>query len=112
MVSPSHVVLCDVDTRNTHVEFAQPVATERLVGYNLADLEVPLELDTPLVLEIKKGAADVFSRGTLKAQSATGLVLVASATGDEEWLDLSQVGHRWVNPVPGAQPALQGQPVV
>ena len=112
VVSPSHVVLCDVDTRITHLEFAQPAATERLVGYNLADLEAPIELETPLVLGSKNGAADLFSRGTLKAQSATGLVLVASANGDEEWLDLSQVEHRWVNPGPGAQQALQDQPVV
>ena len=111
VVSPPRVVRCDVDMRNTHFEFAQPVAIERLVGYMMADLEVPLELDAPLVLEIKKGAADVFRRGATKSQSATGLVLVATENGEEEWIDLGQVEHRWVNAGPGAAAALEAPPV-
>ena len=52
---PPRVVLCYVVTRNMRLQFAQPVATERLVGYSLADIETPFEFEAPLTLEVKKG---------------------------------------------------------
>ena len=97
VVSPSRVVLCDVDTREAKLSFAQPIATERLVAYDLAGLEVPLELGSPLVLEVRKESTGEFRRATLAHQSATGLVRVVYDNGEEEWLDLACYEHRWVS---------------
>ena len=59
---------------------------------------MPLELDNPLTLEIRKSAADQFKRATIAHQSATGLVRLVYADGEEEWVDLAQFEHRWVQP--------------
>ena len=95
-----HVVLCDVDTRETHLSFAQPIATERLVVYDLADLEAPLECEAPLTLEIRKSPAQDFQRATIEHQSAAGLVRWTYDDGTDEWLGLACYEHRWVQPAP------------
>lgn len=99
VVSESHVILCDVDTRSTELGFAQPIASERLVEYDLRDLEVPIDLHEPLCLELKRSAAAEFKRGFIESQSATGLVLIDFRDGSEpEWFDLALFEHRWVTP--------------
>ena len=63
----SHVILCDPDTRSTELAFSQPVAIERLVKYDLCNLEVPIEVDSLVILELRTGPNDEWKRGTITA---------------------------------------------
>ena len=54
----SDVIMCDLDTRSTELGFSQPVAIERLVAFDLCNLEVPIGVDSPVILELRTGPND------------------------------------------------------
>ena len=62
-----HVVLCDPDTRETDLGFAQPVSIDRLVRYELCNLEVPIDADYPVVIELITEPGGAWRRGTITA---------------------------------------------
>ena len=44
VVGRSSYVIADPDSKSTELGFAQPVAQERLVAFDLADLDIPIDL--------------------------------------------------------------------
>ena len=74
IIGKNTVILCHPDTRETDLGFAQPVVTERLVPYELSELEVPIPLSEPLTLEVRRGNSEQWDKGQIEHQSATGLV--------------------------------------
>ena len=89
----SHVILCDPDTRSTDLGFSQPVAIERLVRYDLCNLEVPIEAERPVQIEIATGDHGHWRRGTITSWSGTGKIFVRFDGGEEQCLELADHEH-------------------
>ena len=94
----SHAVLCDPDTRSTELGFSQPVAIDRLVKYDLCNLELPIQADHPVRIEIATGDQGVWRRGTIVSWSGTGKLFVRFDSGEETCLELADHEHRYVYP--------------
>ena len=95
----SHVILCDPDTRSTELGFSQPVAIDRLVRYDLCNVEIPIEAEYPVRIEIVIGNQGMWRRGTIMSWSGTGKVFLKFDDNTEEvCLELADHEHRYVYP--------------
>ncbi len=96
-VGSKSYILADVDTGSSELGFAQPVALERLVPFEMAQLEAPLNAAEELWIDIKSnitGRADRWLIRQIIGQSATGLVRVRSINHkEEEMIDLAD--YEW-----------------
>ncbi len=93
-ISPETVVLCYPDTRTTDIGITQPIHVNRLIPYDLCELDTPIP-DGDLKLEVidRNGKAH---KATILSQTATGLVRLRWETGDEEFAELSGLEYRWL----------------
>ena len=103
LVGPATAVLENPDTGNSDLGFAQPVAVERLVPFDLQQLEEPLAGRQP-TLEIRTGAGDAWRAATIVAQLATGAVRLRFADEEEAIVDLANEEYRWTSGNAGADP--------
>ena len=93
-ISPETVVLCYPDTRNTDIGISQPIHMNRLIPYDLCELDTPIsEGDLKLEVIDRNGRAH---KATVVSQTATGLVRLRWETGDEEFAELSGLEYRWL----------------
>ena len=94
VVGPSTYYLADADTGSTELGFPQPVALDRLVPFDLCELEVPIDDKEPLRVEVDRDHGGGTYR--IVSQSATGKVrLRDEATGEEQTADLAKLDWRW-----------------
>ena len=93
-VFDSTVVVCDPDTGNTELGFAQPVHISRLRPFELCELESPLDTAPPR-LRIRKQDGSWIS-GAVITQSATGSVRVRFDNRTERVIDLSREEYQWL----------------
>ena len=94
VVGHSSVVLRDPDTGETDLGFAQPVALDRLVLFDMCDLEEPTA-DDDVMLELRR--AGEWRRAQVTAQLAAGKVRL-KFRDYEEVVDLGGEEYRWVMP--------------
>ena len=88
--------MADPDTGSTEFEFGQPVSTERLIPFDVADLEEPID-DQDLNLEIRRGLGDgEWMKARISKQTATGMIKLVYEDGREEIVDLAEEEYRWV----------------
>jgi len=96
VVGPSTYYLADADTGNTDLGFPQPVALDRLVPFDLCELEVPTDEKEPLRVEVDREHGGGTYR--IVSQSATGRVRLRDETsGEEHTADLAKLDWRWVH---------------
>lgn len=87
--------LADADTGDQDLGFPQPVALDRLVPYDLCELETPTNEKEPLWIEIHDDKYGV-KQYRIVAQSATGRVRLRDETSNEEHTaDLATLDWRW-----------------
>ena len=95
-MAPSTYYLADADTGNTDLGFPQPVALDRLVPFDLCELEVPTDEKEPLRVEVDREHGGGTYR--IVSQSATGRVCLRDETsGEEHTADLAKLDWRWVH---------------
>ena len=74
----------------------QPVHVNRLIPYDLCDLETPTSSEV-LKLEVFERTGKAH-KATICSQTATGLVKLRwEATGAEEYAELSGLEYRWLS---------------
>ena len=94
-IGPSTYILADPDTGSTELGFPQPVGLERLVPYDLCELETPINEKEPLYIEIHDTRYGV-KQYRIAAQSTTGRVrLRDDRTDQEHTADLATLDWRW-----------------
>lgn len=95
VVGPSTYFLADADTGSSDLGFPQPVALDRLVPYDLCEMETPINEKEQLWIEVdSKRGVETFR---IIAQSATGRVRLRDETsGEEHTADLAKLDWRWV----------------
>ena len=95
-LSATTVVLQDPDTGSTELGFGQPVNVQRLVPYDLRNLEAPVA-GGPLHLEVRTDSG--WERAELTHQSATGTVLLdfASRPALSGYYNLEAEEYRWLS---------------
>ena len=96
VLSAQTVILADLDTGKTEFSFAQPDSASRLVPFDLASFETPLDGGT-LHLEILRGSHEELRHASLEKQSTTGLLRIRFDDGRGEALDLAAEEYRWVD---------------
>jgi len=101
VVGSKSFVLEDPDTKSTEFAFSQPVALERLVPFDMADLEEPLNPTEELWLDIKSnqpGREEKWYTRKIAAQFASGAVRLTSIDGKlSEVIELADYEWRWRN---------------
>ena len=90
------MVLQDPDTGITELGFGQPVNLQRLVPYDLRNLEAPVA-GGPLHLEVRTDSG--WERAELTHQSATGIVLLdfANKPALTGYYNLEAEEYRWLS---------------
>jgi len=93
--SQQTAVLCDPNTDNTNLGFAQPVHVSRLVSHNLCELEAAIS-NEPLRLRIFRNGAN--RDAEILSQLATGAVRIRfeGPEGDTEIVELEQEEYDWL----------------
>ena len=95
VLGPSTYFLVDADTGDDQLGFPQPVALDRLVPYDLCEMETPIDDKEPLRIEIVPEHGGGTHR--IVSQSATGKVRTRNeANGEEQTVDLARLDWRWL----------------
>ena len=95
VVGPSTFFLADADTGSTELGFPQPVALDRLVPYDLCEMEMPIDEKEPLRIEVDREHGGGTYR--IVSQSSTGKVRLRDETsGEEHTADLARLDWRWL----------------
>ncbi len=108
-VGPKAYVLACPDTGSTELGFQQPVSLSRLIPFDMAGLETPVNADEELWIDIrsnKTGRDAIWLVRQIVGQQATGNVRLQSLDRQTtEVVDLASYEWRWRNP-----PRPQGVP--
>ena len=95
-------MLSDPDTNSSDLGFQQPVSLSRLIPFELAELETPVNPEAELWIDVKSNKAGRDATWLVRqiaGQSATGKVRLVSQDGaTTEMVDLASFEWRWRAP--------------